>query len=477
MATPGDAGTKTRVGAFLHCVREDLAASDRRLPRAAERLTVRNTTLRDISAAHERVLIPTMSDATEVFASALRGLGMAAEVLPEPGALSLHLGRRHTSGKECLPMILTLGSLLERLERERASDERFAFVMPGTDGPCRFGAYKEMHQLVLERLGWTDRVRIWSPPFGDYFSGVPPGLGTIVLAGVVSLDVLRDLRHDARPREIRAGAADALYRHHLAAIVRLVEREAQGDLSGQRTLREAATGCAWGLPNLLACAACDFAAIRARVDLPVVLVTGEIYLRNVPASNGDVVGALERRGICAKVSGVSEFLQYSDFIGLRLKRRTVGERLDTWVRRRIETVCHAAAARPGEPVPPHVKHVVAAAGPWVRDALEGEAVLTVGASVRAWRSGEVDGVISVGPLECMSNKIAETQLVHVAEQEHLLSLTLSLNGDPIDPEALDAFALAVHAHHAARTAIGPSAPPFARPLEPRPFWEPDGLAA
>ena len=44
----------------------------------------------------------------------------------------------------------------------------------------------------------------------------------------------------------------------------------------------------------------------------------------------------------------------------------------------------------------------------------------------------------------MPNKIAEAQFFHVAEQEGLLSLTLSLNGDPVDPEVLDNFAFEVH---------------------------------
>jgi hypothetical protein len=144
------------------------------------------------------------------------------------------------------------------------------------------------------------------------------------------------------------------------------------------------------------------------------------------------------------------------------------------VRRRIEVVCHAAASEAmGWHVPPHVKRVLEAASPWVRDALEGETVLTVGAAVHAWRRREVDGVLAVGPLECMPNKLAESQLVHVGEREELLSLTLSLNGDPVDPEPLDGFAIEVHARHRARR------PAEARPAgrgapEPLPALEPEG---
>jgi hypothetical protein len=44
----------------------------------------------------------------------------------------------------------------------------------------------------------------------------------------------------------------------------------------------------------------------------------------------------------------------------------------------------------------------------------------------------------------MPNKIAESQFFHIAENEGLLSLTLSLNGDPLPPDALDNFAFEVH---------------------------------
>lgn len=371
-------------------------------------------------------------------------------------------------------MTMTLGSVLERLETA-PDGERFAFFMPGSDGPCRFGAYKELHQLVLGRLGFADRVRIWAPPFGDYFQGVPPGLGALMLAGTTATDLLRDMLHDVRPREARTGAADAVHARYLAELVDLAEHEARGDLSGRSVLREAATGRAWGIPDLVARAAKEFAALRGAAELPVVLVVGEIYLRNVASSNGNVVEALERRGIRVRIAGVTEFIQFSDFIGARAKtRRTLGDRLDSWVRRRLEVVVsEEASATMGWHVPPRTREVLRAAAPWVRDALEGETVLTVGAAVHAWRAREVDGVLSVGPLECMPNKLAESQLVHIGEREDLLSLTLSLNGDPIDPEPLDGFAIEVHARRRARRGVPSPSPPEQEDLQPLPDLEPE----
>jgi predicted nucleotide-binding protein (sugar kinase/HSP70/actin superfamily) len=63
----------------------------------------------------------------------------------------------------------------------------------------------------------------------------------------------------------------------------------------------------------------------------------------------------------------------------------------------------------------------------------------MGGALHKWRQGAIDGVVSVGPLECMPNKIAEAQLSPVAEQEGLPSLTLFVNGDPVDAASTDRF--------------------------------------
>ena len=66
-------------------------------------------------------------------------------------------------------------------------------------------------------------------------------------------------------------------------------------------------------------------------------------------------------------------------------------------------------------------------------------MLTLGGPVAEWRHGRIDAVLSVGPMECMPNKIAEAQLFHVAEREGLPSLTLPMNGDPLDTAVIDRF--------------------------------------
>ena len=455
----GDAGTKTRVEAFLHCVRLDLQAATAGSPaRDFHRVERQSMALAEIIRQSETMLIPWIGPSSQAVAAALQGLGLPAECMPMPDAESLHLGRRHTSGKECLPLCLTLGNLLKRLERERGTDRRFALLMTTTNGPCREGCYNLLNQLTLERLGWADRVRIWSPADTGYFDELPSGLSPLVFAAMVAADLLQGALHDVRPVEIRPGAAHEIYDRHLARLLREIQTTAAGDLSLPSALWQIATGRLFGLRRLLADAAAEFARVRTARALPTVLVVGEVYVRCDAFANNFIIEQLESRGLRARLAPLNEWLEYSDLSALsKAPGFHLGASLSSTVQQRIQDLLSTAAARPLEwPERSKVRHALEAGSAYLRADLEGEAILTIGGPVDDWRRGRIDAVLSVGPLECMPNKIAEAQLFHVAEKEGLLSLTLPLNGDPADAGPLDNFAFAVHARFAGGRAAAPA---------------------
>lgn len=446
----GDAGTKTRVEAFLHCVREDLGgAVERRAPNQLTLIARNGHGPGRIRARDECVLIARMGPAAETVAASLRGIGIRAECLPMADRDALDRGRRYTSGKECVPMCITLGSLLNRIENERDSDERFTFLIPTTNGPCRFGVYNMLHRIVLERLKWKDRVSIWSPEASDYFGGFPAGFTPLVMTGIAASDVLLEALHDVRPVERTPGAAEATYQRSMEDLVRLLESAGRKDLSASRALLHVADGRLFGCSRLLKNAAAEFAAIKGDQTLPTVLVVGEIYVRQEPFANDFLVDGLEQRGLRARLAPTGEWLEYADHQG-RATGHQVGNgaRLATVVKRRILNRTHQIMADSlGWPPRSTVTESLHAARPYLSEDLAGEAVLTLGSSVHEWRSGHVDGVVSVGPLECMPNKIAEAQFFHVAENEGLVNLTIPVNGDPLDPEIIDAFAYEVKARY------------------------------
>ncbi len=446
----GDAGTKTRVEAFLHCVREDLRSEASAAAAAAPILGLGARTLPEIAALGSRVLVPPMGPEAAALQAALKGYGVDAEVLPEATVDTIRRGRRHTSGKECLPMTVTVGSLLERIEKEPGRP--FTFFMPGSNGPCRFGMYRQLHQMVLARIGESGRVGIWSPPDSDYFEGVPPGMGAIVLGGLTAYGLLADATRDARPVERAPGAADAILARWSKRLFETIEEAAAGDLSARKVILEAASGRIYGMRDVVAGFARELAAVRDPRPHPTVLLVGEIYVRSDPASNGWAADELEKRGLRVRIEPVVEYLQYSDLVQLRRGvQKGWKAKLKTTLRRRIvESLQHVASDRLGWPRHAPIPDVVEAGSAYLRPDLEHEAVLALGLATHGWRDGTLDGVLCVGPLECMPNKLVEAQLVHAAEREGVVSLTLSLNGDPIDPEVLDEFAYEVKQKFRAR---------------------------
>jgi predicted CoA-substrate-specific enzyme activase len=452
----GDAGTKTRVEAFLHCVREDMQstgdAAEQKEPNSLKSIEDDRRSMPQIMREKQTVLIPRMGQAAETLAACFSGAGIPAESLPLPQRETLQAGRRHTSGKECIPMAITLGSIIERLQREERTDTTFAFFMPTANGPCRFGVYNILHKITLERLGFKDRVRVWSPVDSGYFEGTPAGLAVLIYAGFAASDTLLHALYMTRPIEKISGAAQQIHDRYFKELLRLCHEQAGGDLSIPSALLQVANGRLFGINDLLRRAAAEFAAVKDDRDIPTVAVVGEIYVRLDPFANDFVVRKLEKRGIRALFAPFTEWLEYSDYLNARLKRNNgLGAQFSSLVQRRIQARCYNQMGGPlGWAPRTTVPQSVQAAAPYLREDLTGEAVLTLGGPIHEWRHGEIDGVVAVGPLECMPNKIAEAQFFHVAEKEGLASLALPLNGDPIDPEVLDNFAFEIKARFKAR---------------------------
>jgi predicted CoA-substrate-specific enzyme activase len=440
----GDAGTKTRVEAFLYCARQDHDSRQHRGPgRSLARIEGAKRWMSEMRDSGDRVLVPRLTDGAEVLTACLQGLGLRAECLPVPDREALTAGRRHTSGKECLPMAVTLGSFLQRIEQ--APEDRYVLLMPSAQGPCRFGLYNLLLKVIIDRLGVDDRVSVWTPVEKEYFAEAGDGFEALAFSGIAAADLLLHAKLHARPVERRRGAADAIYRRFMDELVDLVREQSRGTIGASRGAWEASTGRMFGCGALLERAAEEFARVMDDRSLPTVLLVGEIYVRSDPFSSDRVVERLEERGLRVLLAPTSGWFEYTTDLALqRGERAGVGPRLAQKVQQRIlERTYRIMAEVLGWPPRSNLGQVVEAASDYLSPELWGEAVLTVGEAMHHWREDEIDGALSIGPLECMPNKIAEAQLFHAAEQEGLRTVTLSVNGEPIDEEALDSFAFQV----------------------------------
>ncbi|MFA5625389.1 MAG: acyl-CoA dehydratase activase-related protein [Bradymonadales bacterium] len=436
----GDAGTRTRVEAFLHCVREhsNKIESDEKAT-SFKAIEDYNTNLTELKARGDVVIIPRMGPGAEALAAALRGYGVEAEALPLPDHEALELGRKYTSGKECVPMCMTLGSLLQRVLKD--TETRFTFFLPTGRGPCRFGVYNNLHKITMQRLGLDSRVRLWSPSDDNYFEGIPGGLAALAACSIVAADLLLAIRYDVRPAETEAGACDRIYTKYTEKLHALAAAAGGGDLSISRAGVEIASRSFYGILDLLKEAAIEFSKIRKPGALPTVLVTGEIYVRADDFTNDFTIDRLQALGIRVKLSPFYEWLDYQEYINTRVG---IPHTLTSWLSAKaqnfiIDSLYKTVAKIMRWPALTRAATLIEKAEPYVRYQLEGEAGLTLGGAMHEWEHRQIDGVINLGPHECLPSKVAEAQFFHVAEESGLHSLSIHLNGDPVDSSVIEHF--------------------------------------
>ena len=426
-----DAGVVTRLEAFL----ESLSNAD------ADRHTSRYEPVlpRGWGATHGQrtIYVPYMGDASYVLAAAFRGCGQACEVLPLADEQSLELGRRHTTGKECLPCIVTTGDMVKKALAPGFDPDRAAFFMPGGSGPCRFGQYNCLHRLVLRDLGMPD-VPVMAPTqdkrfYDDFkqFSADPTRLAWVGIAGV---DVMMKILLALRPHEVKPGEVNTVYRRWLDRLCSAVERR-----DSERQLAE-----------LMAAAAAEFAAVpldRSR-PRPRIGIVGEIYVRSHEFSNNHLIDQLEAIGAETSLASFGEWMYYTNHV-----RKRTAKRERSWsaffanaAKDHVQRTIHRRMARPFESfgielVESPIEHLFELARPYIHDSFEGEAVLSVGKIIEFCHTG-CDGVVNVMPFTCMPSTIVSGLTRKVAEDVgDLPILSISYDGqqDPTLQTRLEAF--------------------------------------
>ncbi len=146
-----DAGIDTRIDAFIDVIRNyepggretagngagALAVFDERRKRIrtvdGEVLSLRDPRI--------KIVLPSMGHlAIRLFAASFKHIGIEAVVLDAPAEAELQLGRANSSCKECLPLALTVGSLLNFLKREGSGNEDRVWVYFMPEAPIRAGS-------------------------------------------------------------------------------------------------------------------------------------------------------------------------------------------------------------------------------------------------------------------------------------------------------------------------------------------------
>ncbi len=406
-----DTGVITRLEAFLDSLKNTTTKAQRHKDKTPG------------NKIHKRVLyIPRMSDHALAVAAALRACGAEAEVLPPSDQQTLELGRKHSSGRECHPFIVTTGDFLKKIKEPGFIAERSAFFMPSASGPCRFGQYHKTHKIIFNRLGYGD-IPIVSPDAKDSYSksmGLNLAFRRMAWQGIVAIDLLTKSTLETRPYEKNKGEADKLHKLYLEHIARAVEMRNGKIFALMKEMQK------------------DFASIPVNSNgrKPIIGIVGEIFLRCNPECNANIMRRIEALGGEAWVAPISEWFYYTNlgFIYESLMRglphyfvlALARDLVQKWDEHRL---AHPFKGKIRNLKEPSTIKVLKYASPYLHFSYKGEAILSIGKAIDFIKKG-ASGIINVMPFTCMPGTVVSGLAKRIKEDfGDLPWLDLSIDGN------------------------------------------------
>jgi predicted nucleotide-binding protein (sugar kinase/HSP70/actin superfamily) len=372
----------------------------------------------ELTSPDVEIVIPSMGKfSTEAFSAVCRSAGMNSRSLPVPTTETLKFGRGNTTCKECLPFILTTGSLVEYCRNNQSNGKsttqndivpvekngkKILFFMPHGYGPCRQGQYYISLKDIITYLKLEDIGILSMDDEGSF-----EDLGTdFFLKGWLAIsiaDVIHDIESVIQTLAVDRARALHILNEEWKKILFSLENENRKSIFKQ--LKQSAR---------------ELAAIKLKMPIEeakVVSLIGEIYVRREEFSRGDLVQTLVSNGFVVKTAPISEYVYYSNYLikekiveGYDLKSRlqiSVKDRYQRFYERKIKSIFAVTGLFKPEMV--EIEKTIDYAKDLVSEKLVGETILTTGLALRDILD-EACGVISIGPFNCMPSRLSEAIL-------------------------------------------------------------------
>lgn len=429
-----DAGIDTRIEAFV-----DIVSAFRQLvrhrnidmtehPFRAARTSLINGQASVLTTSGENiplsdprvtVLLPSMGRmGSQAIATVFNGLGINAIAHPPADEAILKLGRGHTSCKECLPLILTTGSLLNYIYTHQKPGEILVYFMATGSGPCRFGQYAIFMEDLIERLGIPD-VAMLSLSSENAYLGLHKTFDRAAWWAIVASDMMEDIRSMLLANAVHVPEALHLFQTVWDKILESLET---ADFNHLLTHLRAGAADLAGIPLK-----------RPVARVPKISLTGEIFVRKDALSRQNLPERMAEMGIATICSPVAEWIHYTDFLVekgivgndmsfMEKCRLTLRKKIMANYEHRMRSILAGSGLLSSKPVA--IGEIIRHAAPYISRDLTGEAVLTIGSSLLEIAS-HVCGVIAIGPFGCMPNRLSEAILGKAMHRQDKLRLTPS----------------------------------------------------
>lgn len=400
-----------------------------------ERISIRNN-------PRVKLLLSNMGRlSAELIGATIRGLGINAQTMPVPDIHTLQLARNHASGKECLPSHLVLGSALKYFSSENyRKDEIYILFVPTTTGPCRTGQYFVFYENLFRDLR-LENVVVFTLDSDNSYNELGSEFSKHAWWSVIIGDYMKDVETTLRTCARDPISAMAIYDRLWRKMLSVAEKNVTQVLPVLKDIsREIAR-----IP-----------LARRMEDCSKVLIVGEIYVRRDDFAVDELIAHFSRRGIIGKISNVSEWIYYCDFVRKNeLKKKLL---LLPWYRRlfarefrdlinwNIEHIYKHKVDRKVRrilnstdliPASPHnMKQIMKnTENNFVSNELYSEISISSGVAATAMMDG-YSGIVNISPFACLIGRVIEGIYTPWAREKKYPVISIEIDGNLLPPNVL-----------------------------------------
>ncbi|MCL2627125.1 MAG: acyl-CoA dehydratase activase [Oscillospiraceae bacterium] len=390
-----------------------------------------------------KVLLSNMGEiSTEYIGAALRGQGICAEVLPIATSKTVMVARAHSSGKECVPSHLVLGSALEYLWSDKyRKDELYLLFVPITLGPCRTGQYYVYYENLFRDMR-LENVVVFTLSAENSYGELGTGFSRDIWKGIVLSDYLKDMKNSLKTIAADEKTAIAEFDKAWRKLLDVVEFRPKEIMKELRLVAQ------------------DIKKIPLKMkitDCSKVIVVGEIYVRRDDFAVGELTDLMSQRGIVVKVAGIAEWIHYLDFVRdydfnkeLNLlkpmsrffsrpwrAKRKLG--LEKWWKHSVEKKVLSILEPTGLiPETPHDMNLIMSytSKHFVNLELQSEIAVSTGSAAAAMDAG-YSGVVNIGPFACLIGRVIEGIFTPWARERNYPFLSVEVDGNVLPPNIVN----------------------------------------
>lgn len=348
-----------------------------------------------------KILIPSMGDlSSRMFAAAVRSMGFNAIAMPEGTPQILKYGRQNTSGKECLPLILCAGSMINYLENHWNGTDYIAYFIVQGAGDCRLGQYPVILRNIINRK----RLRNVTPMAlsnEEGFAGLGSNFAVRGIQAIITADVLDDVRSGILSNAKDPDKGLEVFNREFDSLIKTMESDPKSIYAGLKQFSKTIKD-----------------EIPAAIDIDdsrYIALLGEMFVRRDGFSHKWLNKYFAKKHFIVKDANISEWFYYLDYLSTegvldpldtfsKRKERFVRNTYMTFAENKIKKILEKTGYYKYtkinvEPLIAHSKHVFPIE-------CRGETGLTVGTALYE-SLNKYSGIINVGPFGCMPTRTSE----------------------------------------------------------------------